>query len=228
VGLDVYLSGERVGNLSRVGRGCSFAYAPELAGRSACAALDEALPVRADPYGPAETGAYLERLLPSGERRLAIARELCIDPGDAYALIAELGRDCLGAVVFLPAGERPEPRDADSLAWLSEDELEQVVAAPERGLFDPRHRVRMRFALPGTGHRLALIRDAAGERWAWPEPGAPSTHIVEPAGGEPLSAADLADLDTIAGHPCLVRRRGDRRGEGAGAERLHRQHARSG
>jgi hypothetical protein len=81
----------------------------------------------------------------------------------------------------------------------------------------------MRFALPGTSHKLALIRDESGERWAWPEPGAPSTHIVEPKGDSIGSPVAQSELDTVAGHPCHVFKRSDRRGESVGAERLHRE-----
>ena len=242
MGLDVYLNGQRIGSLSPGReRSYGFAYAPELLEEAAGApALSRSLPVRAEPYGPAETRAYVEGLLPEGERRETIARELCVHPGDGYALIAELGRDCPGAVVFLPEGEAMEPRDANSLSWLGEDELEQLVTAPERGLFDPAHGERMRFALPGERHKLALVRDEDGDRWAWPEAGAPSTHIVKPESEElpefainemacmtALREMGLpvahAELETIAGRRCLVSKRFDRWGEGAGVERLHQE-----
>lgn len=244
--LDVYLSGERIGALSaeRDG-GCSFAYAPELAeevlhGGREMVPLSRSLPVRAEFYGPDETRPYIEGLLPEGTRRETIARELCVDSADSYALIAELGRDCPGAAVFLPAGETPRSRAAGSLAWLGEDELEQLLTAPEQGLFDPVHPLRMRFALPGERHKLALVRDVVGNRWAWPEPGAPSTHIVKPESGEPEDFAvngmacttamrNLGlpvagtELMTIAGRRCLVSRRFDRWGEGIQARRLHQE-----
>jgi serine/threonine-protein kinase HipA len=248
MGLDVYLSGKRIGFLSPGEEGgCNFAYAPELIEEIADGSVDPAtaqlsrsLPVRTEPYGPEETRPYIEGLLPEGVRRETIATELCIDPTDLYALIAELGRDCPGAVVFVPQGEPVERHDAGSLAVLSKDELVQVVGAPERGLIDPAHPQRMRFALPGEGHKLALVRDEAGDRWAWPEPGAPSTHIVEPEPGDmPHFAINAmactsavrrlglpiahSELMTIGGRRCLVSRRFDRWGEGADAVRVHQE-----
>lgn len=245
MGLDVYLSDKRIGVLSRAGEGgCAFAYAPELVEEVAAAEgtgplpLSRSLPVRAEPYGPAETRPYIEGLLPEGARRETIAGELCVDPEDSYALVAALGRDCPGAVVFLPEGEPPPARDPSSLAWLTGEELEQLALRPERGLIDPANEQRMRFALPGTAHKLALVRSEAGNRWAWPTAGVPSTHILKPAGEEPvdlainrmacttgvrklgLPAAET-ELVEIGGLRCLVARRFDRRGEGVDAVRLH-------
>jgi serine/threonine-protein kinase HipA len=203
--------------------------------------LSRSLPLRAGPYGPTEARPYFEGLLPDGMRRERLARELGLEHTDAYGLLAELGRDCLGAVVLLPSGERPEPpSDPGSLAWLGEDELEELLAIPPPRLLDPDRPERMRFALPGERHKLALVRDEASGRWAWPQPGAPSTHILKPETGEypdfvvnevactaamrevGFPVAPL-ELKTIAGRPCAVSERFDRTGEGAGATRLHQE-----
>jgi serine/threonine-protein kinase HipA len=241
MGLDVYLQGRPIGSLFRDGeRRYGFVYRKEAIGAGDECRLSRALPLRPEPYGHAQTRAYVEGLLPTGERRRTIALELGVDPDDGYALIAELGRDCAGAAVFLPEGEAPEPRDADSLAWLGEAELEQLLAAPERGLLDPADERRMRFALPGDRHKLALVRDAGRDRWAWPEPGAPSTHVIVPLDDEPADlginamacSAALRELGlpvahveamSVAGVPCLVSKRFDRWGEGSAAERLHQE-----
>ena len=248
--LDVYLSGKRIGALYPGRReaiyptGSSeyrFAYLPEIVEEAPGAPLlSHALPVRPEPYGPEETRPYIEGLLPQGDRREAIAEELGVDPGDGYSLIAELGRDCPGAIVFLPKARAPYPCDRDSLAWLDGDELEELVGEEPECFFDPEHERRMRFALPGERHKLALIRDEQEDRWAWPEAGAPSTHIVKPESeacpgfainemactmalremGLPVAHAELME---IAGRTCLVSKRFDRWGEGVAAERLHQE-----
>jgi serine/threonine-protein kinase HipA len=241
--LDVYLRGDRIGTLFPTGD-CTYklAYRPELvetlgAGR---ALLSNSLPLRAEPHDPQATRAYVEGLLPQGRRRHSIARELGIDPADGYSLIAELGRDCLGAVTFLPEGEAIEQREHDSLDWLSDEELEEVVRSPPSRVFDSSRPQRMRFALPGDRHKLALVYDERNDRWAWPEPGVPSTHIVKPEAPERPGlvanehAATLAyrelgllvahtSVQAIAGQPCLVSRRFDRWADGPRAERVHQE-----
>lgn len=241
--LDVNLHGVTVGGLFRNGEDSyTFSYRPETvewfgAGK---VLLSNSLPVRERPYGPAPTRAYIEGLLPQGGRRRTIARELGIDPADGYGLIAELGRDCLGAVTFLAQGEKEEPRDASSISWLSEAELEEVLQPRPARLFDPARPQRMRFALPGERHKLALVRDEVNDRWGWPEPGVPSTHIVKPEAPErpglvanehacTLAYRELGfpvahtSVETIAGRTCLVSKRFDRWGVGENVERLHQE-----
>jgi len=241
--LDVNLHGKPVGALFRNGEdGYSFAYRAEAvekfgAGR---VLLSNSLPVRSQPFGPDATRAFVEGLLPQGSRRQAIARELGIDSGDGYGLIAELGRDCLGAVTFLAEGETEEPRYGSAISWLSEAELEEVVQPRPSRLLDPARPRRMRFALPGKRHKLALVRDEESGRWAWPEPGVPSTHIVKPEAPErpglvvnehacTLAYRELGlpvahtSVETIAGRTCLVSKRFDRWGVGPDVDRLHQE-----
>lgn len=237
--LDVYLHDEKVASLRRRRKGYSLEYDTGAVGRlgEERARLSWALPPRERPYRFKQVRPYVEGLLPIGARRRRIAHELGVDPDDGFALIAELGRDCPGAVVFLPEGEEPEPRDAGSLAWLEPGELEEALEFPPEHLFDPDVPPRMRFALPGERHKLALVRGGDG-RWAWPEPGAPSTHVLIPESGlhpefalneyvcsNALRGMGLpvahSRLESIGGRWCLVSTRFDRWGEGAGAERLH-------
>jgi serine/threonine-protein kinase HipA len=241
--LDVCLHGEPIGGLFPTGEGnYSFAYGPETVEEIGAGEvlLSNSLPVRSEPFGPDASRAYVEGLLPQGRRRRTIAHELGLQPDDGYGLIAELGGDCLGAVTFLAEGEAAEPRGEGSLAWLSEAELEEAVKSPPGRYFDPACQPRMRFALPGERHKLALVRDEESDRWAWPEPGVPSTHIVKP---EPpyrpglvanehactLAYRELGipvahtSVETIAGQTCLVSKRFDRWGDGPRAERLHQE-----
>jgi serine/threonine-protein kinase HipA len=201
--------------------------------------LSLALPPRAEPYGHEQSRAYVEGLLPQGERREAFADALGLDPGDGFGLIAEIGRDCPGAVAFLPEDEE-ELAGAGTPVWLEEDELEEVLESLPERLFDEERPERMRFALPGARHKLALVRDEAGDRWAWPQPGLPSTHIVkpEPAHLPGIAANEVAfsgayheiglpvafsTLERIGGVSCVVSRRFDRWGEGVDADRLHQE-----
>lgn len=240
--LDVYLQGKRVGGLFRLGEDhYSFAYAPETVAEVGAGEvlLSHSLPVREEPYGAEPSRAYVEGLLPQGARRRAIADELGLDPDDGYGLIAELGGDCLGAVTF-GRGPVAGTRDAGSPEWLTDSELEELLQPRPERLFDEADPQRMRFALPGERHKLALVYDEDEDRWAWPQPGIPSTHVVKPEPtdrpGLPANehACSLAYRElgfpvahtavaTIAGQTCLVSKRFDRWGSGAEGERLHQE-----
>jgi len=241
--LDVHLYGERVGTLFPAGEDdYRLAYAPEVVERvgGGVSLLSNALPTRTEPYSSGATKAFVEGLLPEGLRRQKFARELELEPGDGYGLIAEIGRDCPGAVTFLPQGEQPQTREVDSVAWLDESELEELVTAPPSRLFDPAAERRMRSTLGGLRHKLSLVRSGPERRWGWPEAAVPSTHVVKPETGEypefvanemfcsnvvrrvGLPVAKTA-IETIAGRTCLVSERFDRHGRGLGARRLHQE-----
>ncbi len=241
--LDVYLHGRRIGVLLRTAEDdYSFAYAPgavEEVG-AGTALLSHSLPVRTEPFGPEATRAYVEGLLPQGARRRAIARELGLHPDDGYGLIAALGGDCLGAVSFGHGPVVAEDDGEDSLAWLTDAELEELLQPRPERLFhhsDPRC---MRFTLPGERHKVALVYDEDDDRWAWPQPGVASTHIVKPEAPErpglvanehacTIAYRELGlpvahtSVETIAGQRCLVSKRFDRWGGGPAAERLHQE-----
>jgi serine/threonine-protein kinase HipA len=239
--LDVHLYGERIGTLFPAGENdYRMAYAPEVVEKTGggVSLLSNALPTRTEPYSAGATQAFVEGLLPEGMRRLRLARELGIDPRDGYAMIAEIGRDCAGAVTFLPKGASQPPAESGSIAWLSDEELAELVTPPPRRLFDVGTEQRMRFALGGIRHKLSLLREDG--RWAWPDTTVPSTHVVKPETGEypefvpnemfcttvvryvGLPVISTA-VETIAGQPCLVSKRFDRVGEGLGAKRLHQE-----
>lgn len=244
--LDVYLYGERIGTLFPAGdNDYRLAYDPELVERvgPGKALLSNSLPARPEPYSAEATRAYIEGLLPEGARRTRLGRELDLDATDGYLLLAELGRDCPGAVAFLPAGEAPQSPDRDAIAWLDEDELAEVVKPPPPRLFSETRTQRMRFVLPGLRHKLSLVRDEEGDRWAWPEAAVPSTHVIKPETGEyPEYVANemfcmtvcrqvglpvaKATVEQIAGRACLVSPRYDRV-VGAGGREVRRLHGES-
>lgn len=240
--LDIHLRGEKVASLRREGDGYVLAYEEEAVERLEPdeARISLRLPPRAEPHGPEETRVYVEGLLPRGSRRRRLAHELGVDPDDGYALIAELGRDCPGAVTFLAEGEEVESRAPQDLAWLDEFDLEEALEWPPERSFDPEEPRRMRFTLPGERHKLALVRDPESGRWAWPEPGVPSTHVVIPESGlRPEMAVNeyvcsnavralglpvgVSMAEAVGGRNCLVSPRFDRWGEGTAVERLHQE-----
>jgi serine/threonine-protein kinase HipA len=243
MGLGVHLYGEPIGQLLPAGgNDYQLAYAAErLEGfGKGGAVLSNSLPGSPDPYSPDATRAYIEGLLPSGPRRRRIAAELGLDPGDGYGLIAALGRDCLGAVTFLPEGEADRAAEDGSTPWLSDDELEELVVPEPKRLFEPDRDERMRFALAGRRHKLSLVRGETDGRWAWPAHRAPSTHIVKPESERRpehvanemfcTSVAREAGLwvaptavERIAGRPCLISERFDRGTEAGKTERFHQE-----
>ena len=241
--LDVYLYGERVGMLFPAGdNDYRLAYDPEVVERlgPGRTLLSSSLPARPEPYSAEATRAYVEGLLPQGPRRARLGRELDVDPVDGYLLLAALGEDCPGAVSFLA----PEDAPASHRARLDRLAGARTSWPPRSGTPRPASTAtrpdRPRFVLPGERPKLALVRDEAGGRWAWPQAGLPSTHVVKPETGEYAEyiANEMfcmtvcrqvglpvakATVEEIGGRRCLVSPRYDRvAGESAlDTRRLH-------
>lgn len=242
--LDVYLHGERIGTLvpGAAGHGYEFSYsqnALERYGRGV-ALLSNSLPTTEEPFSPDASRAYVEGLLPEGPRRLELARELAVDSDDGYAMVAALGADCVGGASFQPPTAPPPCSAGARPSWTTDEELEELVVGPPRRLLDSARPQRMRAALPGVRHKLSLSRPDGGGRWAWPDADLPSTHIVKPESGEHpemvvnemfctsvVAEAGLLVAPTwieeIAGRPCVVSERFDRKTGGAELGRLHQE-----
>lgn len=139
--------------------------------------LSVRLPVRSEAYPAVEARPFFEGLAPEGAVRVALAERSRIATQDTFALLREYGRDCAGAIVFLPDDESPED-EPHEVRWLTSDELETRIRAlataplaadPERGV---------RVSLGGVQSKLVVVMD--GDRVGLPVGGTPSTHILKP------------------------------------------------
>ena len=203
-------------------------------------ALSVGLPV-GTPTGPRDMRGldFFENMLPEGPALARMATLAGVRPADTYGILAAFGRDCAGAVVLLPDGERPGAADRSGYSPVSLAGLRQVISeldvaplgvAPERG-FRP--------SLPGF-QRKALLGRAADGTWQLPYGDAPSTWILKPDGLHPMAAneatclrlADACGLEAaqtelldVEGLPVLAVRRYDRLEARRGAlpARIHQE-----
>ncbi|MEQ1930591.1 MAG: HipA N-terminal domain-containing protein, partial [Parvularculaceae bacterium] len=103
------LDGREVGNVRHERGRLSFVYSEEWRAAREAYPLSLSMPLAATEHPNAAIEPFLWGLLPDNERILAAwARRFQVSPRSAFALIAEVGEDCAGAVQFV----RPERRDA--------------------------------------------------------------------------------------------------------------------
>ena len=193
--------------------------------------LSVGLPIGA-PAGPRDLRGldFFENILPEGPALERMAALAGVRPVDTYGILAAFGRDCAGAIMVLPDGDRPGGSGGSGYSSMTPGDLLRVIsaldvaplgAAPERG-FRP--------SLAGY-QRKALLGRAGDGAWQLPYGDAPSTWILKPDGPHPMAANEATclrlaaacglrvpetELLDLAGLPVLAIKRYDRRDAPAG------------
>jgi serine/threonine-protein kinase HipA len=140
--------------------------------------LSLSLPVSERRYTQGIVRPFIDGLLPEGESRKSIARDVGVRADDTYGLIRELGRDCAGAVVIQPADAPPPPAPTTVTAEaLTPNGLAKLVSNLRSAPLGAGGRVRI--SLAGVQEKLLLTRMPDG-KWGRPVDGTPSTHILKP------------------------------------------------
>ncbi|HEY3831949.1 MAG TPA: HipA domain-containing protein [Acidimicrobiia bacterium] len=140
--------------------------------------LSLSMPVGNRRYTQGIVRPFLDGLLPEGDSRAAIARDVGVSPTDTYGLIRELGRDCAGAIVVQPAEQsRPQRPTTTTAEPLDDETLARLVGGLRSAPLGVDGRVRI--SLAGVQEKLVLTKLADG-RWGRPVDGTPSTHILKP------------------------------------------------
>lgn len=239
--LAVWLYGERVATIDRKRGRPRLAYTEEALGQYDLGTplLSLALPVGTERYTQGVTRPFLDGLLPEGEPRKSIARDLGLRPDDTYGMIEALGRDCAGAVVIQPLDDPPPAIPTTATAErLESGGLEQLVVNLRNAPLGTGGRVRV--SLAGVQEKLLLTRMPDGA-WGRPVDGTPSTHILKPEiAAYPhtveneafcMRIAKRLDLDVaavetteVAGRKLIVVERYDRAVNADGSvERIHQE-----
>src|SRR5690606_3986522 len=147
-------------------------------------ALSLSLPFTLDntPLRGAAVHNYFDNLLPDSDaiRRRLQARFRTMDTG-AFALLAAIGRDCVGAIQLLPEGELPDdifriraqPLTTHDLAGI----LRATAAAPAALGQQVAEDGDFRISLAGAQEKTAFILHDG--QWCRPQGATPTTHIFK-------------------------------------------------
>jgi serine/threonine-protein kinase HipA len=124
---------------------------------------------------------YFENLLPdSKEIRERVARRYQVGSTDAYTLLREIGRDCVGALQIIPAGDAP-PTDLRVQAEpLSDAQVAQLIRSTVQPAAYGDGDVRdddFRISIAGAQEKTALTFWQG--RWCRPLGATPTTHIFK-------------------------------------------------
>ena len=132
------------------------------------------------PHRGDKVRAYFENLLPdSQDIRERIARRYQSGTVDAFDLLTEIGRDCVGALEILPDGQASAGFAPLQAEPLSEAQVAEVL----RGTTTP-HTLGLaandddfRISIAGAQEKTALLHH--GGQWCLPRGSTPTTHILK-------------------------------------------------
>lgn len=132
------------------------------------------------PHRGAAVEAWFENLLPdSKDIRERVARRFKAGSTDAFDLLEQIGRDCVGALQLLAADARPEGRLKAEGTPLTDAEvanlLRGTLAAP--GTLGYSDDDAFRISIAGAQEKTALLR--LDGQWCRPLGETPSTHIFK-------------------------------------------------
>jgi serine/threonine-protein kinase HipA len=187
--LSVWMNGERVGEWRLPsGGGQELIYAESWLSSTASRPISLSFPLRPsqEPYR-AGVEAFFENLLPDNRRiRERIQRRFRTNSADAFDLLQEIGRDCVGALQLLP--ENAEPREIKRITAekLTADGVSQMLAGSLGSGFGPEEKTddAFRISLAGAQEKTALLWHQGA--WHKPTGATPTTHIFKlPVGMSP-------------------------------------------
>lgn len=193
--LSVWMNGELVGQWRRPARGRQeFAYAESWAASTAARPISLSLPLRppTEPYRR-HVEAFFDNLLPDNRAiRERIQRRFGTASTDAFDLLQEIGRDCVGALQLLPEGREPANVRQITSQRLTEDDVADILAGAVNSALgrDEQWDDTFRISLAGAQEKTALLNHAGA--WRRPTGSTPSTHIFKLPMGRNVQGIDLS------------------------------------
>jgi serine/threonine-protein kinase HipA len=192
--LRVFLQQFEVGLLEKNPSGAvSFKYDAAWLRKETAIPVSLSLPLREDSFRGAPVQAVFENLLPDSEHlRRAVAEKVGASGTDAYSLLSRIGRDCVGALRFLPEGERVTGKEHALTGEIldarsTEDLLSNLVKTP----LGVDGRTEFRISIAGAQEKTALLR--YNHQWIKPHGLTPTTHILKTQIGTLPNGMDLSN-----------------------------------
>jgi serine/threonine-protein kinase HipA len=191
VPLNVYLNSRLVGQLRRDLAGAiAFQYDVGWLAWEHALPVSLSLPLRDNAYTGMPVLAVFENLLPdNGELRRRIAARTQAEGTDAYSLLNAIGRDCVGALQFLPPDVEPGPAGAIDGAPIGKGEISALLANLAASPLGIGEDAGFRISIAGAQEKTALLH--WNKRWYKPHGTTATTHIFKPSIGQLSNGLDL-------------------------------------
>jgi serine/threonine-protein kinase HipA len=190
--LNVYLNARLVGRLRRQASGAiDFQYDSEWLAWEIALPVSLSLPLREDRYVGDPVIAVFDNLLPDSDViRRRLAQRVHADGADAYSLLAKIGRDCVGALQFLPDGVTPEPAGNVKGRPIDDDYIARKIGDLNATPLGVDEDEEFRISLAGAQEKTAFL--LWNDKWYVPHGTTATTHIMKPQIGMLPSGIDLS------------------------------------
>jgi serine/threonine-protein kinase HipA len=190
--LNVFLNGRLVGRLRRQASGAiDFQYDDSWLAWEQAFPVSLSLPLREDRFVGDPVIAVFDNLLPDNEQiRRRLAERVRAGGYDAYSLLAAVGRDCVGALQFLPDGADPGPAGGIEGRELGDEEIAGILGDLKRTPLGVDESGEFRISLAGAQEKTALLHWE--DKWVVPHGSTATTHILKPEIGRLPNGIDLS------------------------------------
>jgi len=192
--LDVYVGSSRIGEYARAPSGAmSFRYDPDWVSSARAFPISLSMPLSDRIWSGEAATSYFDGLLPDDRTvREKIATREQADSAGIFDLLAVIGRDCVGALRFVPEGQ--DPGDPTKMVYrpVTDDEIATrlaKLATHPLGLHADEDDFRISIA--GVQEKTAFLR--IDDQWQLPSGPTPTSHIFKPALKEGPNGADFSD-----------------------------------
>ena len=191
--LRVFINGQLVGFfLKDPGGTVAFGYDESWLARDNAIPVSLSLPLREDPFKGPVVAAFFENLLPDSESlRRRVSEKVGAEGMDAYSLLSRIGRDCVGALQFLPEDEELQASTEIQGRVASDSEIEGMLLNLAQAPLGLERERDFRISIAGAQEKTALLRYK--DQWWKPSGATPTTHILKKQMGTLPNGLDLSN-----------------------------------
>ena len=192
--LRVLLNNRLVGHLLKEPAGAIyFRYDESWLARENAIPVSLSLPLREDAYRGEPIVAVFENLLPDSDVfRKRVAEKVGAKGTDAYSLLSQIGRDCVGALQFVPEGD-DAGYDVSGIEGTMVDDgtIEEMLKNLARAPLGLDRDQDFRISVAGAQEKTALLFHNG--KWWKPRGATPTTHIFKTQIGTLQNGLDLSN-----------------------------------
>jgi serine/threonine-protein kinase HipA len=182
--LNIFVNGRLVGQLRRATSGAiDFQYDQGWLDWEHTFPVSMSLPLREDRYIGDPVIAVFDNLLPdNNDIRARVAERAHADGVDAYSLLAAIGRDCVGALQFLPDGNEPGITGEFEATPISDKGIADTLSNLANSPLGVEEGKEFRISIAGAQDKTAFLHWKG--KWYIPHGTTATTHIFKPQIGQ--------------------------------------------